>query len=115
MIYSVTLFLINLSFNITVLHSFLSSIFNIANSEISSTNDASFDLNLFYFGLSTICSFEKNGITLFRKLKQDSHVSITPSSSKIFFMPKSKSTFAYISDTKVNTVAMYIYYYQYYE
>ena len=52
---SVTLFLINLSFSITVLHSFLSSILTIAKPEISSTKGASIFINLCSFGLSTIC------------------------------------------------------------
>ena len=34
----------------------------------------------------------KNGIDLLRKLKQDSHESIMPSNSKIFFIPITKST-----------------------
>ena len=43
----------------------------------------------------------KNGITLFRKLKHDSHEFIIPSNSNIFFIPKTKSTFLCISDTNV--------------
>ena len=34
----------------------------------------------------------KNGIDLLRKLKQESHESITPSSSKMIFFPITKST-----------------------
>ena len=34
----------------------------------------------------------KNGIDLLRKLKHESHESITPSNSKIFFIPMTKST-----------------------
>ena len=34
----------------------------------------------------------KNGIDLLRKLKHESHESITPSNSKIFFIPITKST-----------------------
>ena len=40
---------------------------------------------------------------LFKKLRQESHESTTPSNSKIFLIPKTKSTFSWISDTKVNT------------
>ena len=43
----------------------------------------------------------KNGIDLLRKLKHESHKSITPSSSKIFFIPMTKSMLSGISETKV--------------
>ena len=35
----------------------------------------------------------KNGVDLLSKLKHESHESITPSNSKIFFIPMTKSTF----------------------
>ena len=41
--------------------------------------------------ISTV-NTRKNGIDLLRKLKQESHESITPSSSKMFFIPITKST-----------------------
>ena len=46
-------------------------------------------------------SFGKIGMALFRKLKQQSHEFMTPSNSNIFLIPKTKSTFSGISDTKV--------------
>ena len=48
------------------------------------------------------CSFAKNGTDLFRKPNHDSHEFIIPSSSNIFFIPKTKSMFSWISDTNVN-------------
>ena len=44
------------------------------------------------FGAISTAVTGKNGINLLRKLKQESHESITPSSSKIFFIPITKST-----------------------
>ena len=55
------------------------------------------------FGFNTTHSFEKNGIELFRNLKDEPHMSITPSNSNTFFMPNTKSTLSCISDTNVNT------------
>ena len=43
----------------------------------------------------------KNGIDLLRKLKHESLESITPSNLKMFFIPITKSTLSWISDTKV--------------
>ena len=71
--------------------------------EISSTNGASTKMNFCSFGLSITYSFEKNGMDLLRKLKQDSCESITPSNSKIFLIQRTKSTFSCISETKVKT------------
>ena len=100
---NVGLFLMNLSFIIIVLCAFWSNILTIVDPESSSMKGASIFINLCSLGLSTICSFEKKGSDMFRQLKQESHTFITPSSSKIFFMPKTKSTFSCISDTSVNT------------
>ena len=74
-----------------------------ARPEISSTNDASIIMNFLSFGFNTTCSFEKNGIDCFRYLNEESYMSITPSNSNTFFMPKTKSTFSCIADTSVNT------------
>ena len=58
-------------------------------------------INYCSFGFNIICSLGKNGIDLFRKLKHDSCEFIITSSSNIFFMPKTISTFSCISDTNV--------------
>ena len=84
----------------------------IANPEVSSMKGASIFINFCYFGFKTICSLEKKGIDLFRKLKHDSQEFILPYNSNKFFIPKTKSTFSCISDTNVKDfkcVNMYIY------
>ena len=91
----------NVNLSIIVLCVFLSSTLIMANPEISSMNGASTFINLCSFDFNTICSFEKMGMDLFKKLKQQSHEFITPSNSNIFLMPKTKSTFSGISNTKV--------------
>ena len=96
-------FFTNFSFNTTVHCSLLSNIFTMARPEISSTNSASIFMKFLSFGFNTTCSFEKNGIDLFRNLKDESYMSITPSNSNTFFMPKTRSTSSCISDTNVNT------------
>ena len=72
-----------------------------ANPDISSINGASTFINFCSLGLNTMCSYGKNGIGLFKKLKQHSHEFIIPSSLNIFFTPRTKSTFSCISDTNV--------------
>ena len=72
-----------------------------ANPDISSMNGASTFINLCSLGCNTMCSFRKNGINLCKKLKQQSHEFIMPSYSNIFLIPKTKSTFSWISDTNV--------------
>ena len=42
-------------------------------------------------GTISIVDTGKNGIDLLRKLKHESHKLITPSNSKIFFIPMTKS------------------------
>ena len=59
--------------------------------------DHNFVIFWFYFNLS----FWEKGIDLFRKLKQEFRVSITPSSSKRFLIPNTRSTFSCISKTNV--------------
>ena len=71
----------------------------IANPHISSINGASTFINFCSSGFNTICSFEKIGKDLFKKLKEQSHESMTPSKSNIFLIPKTKSAFSCISDT----------------
>ena len=46
-------------------------------------------------------SIGKIGNDLFKNLKQQSLEFITPSNLKTFFMPKTKSTFLWISETNV--------------
>ena len=93
-------FHMNFNLSIIVLCVFLSSTLIIANPDISSINGASTFINFCPFGFITMCSFGKIGIDLFKKLKQQSHEFIMPN-SKIFLIPKIKSKFSYISDTKV--------------
>ena len=97
-------FLTNFSFNTTVHCSLLSNIFTITRPEISSTNGASIFMNFLSLGLTITCSFEKNGKDLFKKLNEESHMSITPSNSNTFFIPSTKSALSCISDTNVNTL-----------
>ena len=65
-----------------------------ANPVISSINGAVIFNNFCSLGFNTIHSFGKNGIYLFKKLKQQSHEFIMPSNSNIFLRPKTKSTFS---------------------
>ena len=95
----IAIFHVIFSFNIIVFCAFLSNTLVIANPEISFTNGASIFINFCSFGFRTICSVGKNGIDLFKKLKDDSHEFIIPSNSNIFFMPNTKSTFSCISET----------------
>ena len=47
--------------------------------------------------------WNNRSIDLFKKLKQLSHEFITPSNLNTFLIPKTKSMFSHISDTKVYT------------
>ena len=94
-------FHVNLSFSIIVFCTFLSNILAITNLEISSTNGAPIFINICSFGYSTICSFARKGIDLFKKLKHDFLEFIMPPNSTIFFMPNTRSTFSCICDTNV--------------
>ena len=51
--------------------------------------------------------FWKNGMDLFKKLKQQSWEFIMPSNLNIFLIPKMKSTFTWISDTDVYILNVY--------
>ena len=99
----------NFSFNTTVHCPLLSNFFTIASPDMSSINSASIFINLFSFGFSIICSFKKNGMDLFRNLKDESYMSITPSNLNTFFMPNTKSTLSCIFDTNVNTSSLWPY------
>ena len=82
----------NFSFIILVACSFMSKIFTMAIPDSSSTKGASITTIFCVFGAISAAVTGNNGIDLLRKLKQESHESITPSNSKIFFIPITKST-----------------------
>ena len=71
------------------------------NPNILSMNGACTFINLCSYGFNTILSFGKNGIDLFKKLKQQSHKIIMPSNSNISLIPKTMSTFSWISNTNI--------------
>ena len=104
---SIAIFYINFSLSITLFCTFLSNILIMANPDTSSINGTSAFVNLCSLGFNTRHSFGKNGINLFKKLKQQSHEFIMPSSSNIFLIPRTKSTFSWISDTNVYISNMY--------
>ena len=81
--------------------SFMSKIFTMAIPDNSSMKGASTTTIFCVFGAISTAVTGKNGIDLLRKLKQESHKSITPSSLKIFFIPMTRSTLSWISDTRV--------------
>ena len=56
-----------------------------------------------FFWFQNYFSFGNKGIDLFKKLKKHSHGFITPSNSNTFLIPKTKSMFLCISDTKAYT------------
>ena len=92
---------VNFSFINKVLLVFPSIILIIANPKISSTNGA---LTYTSFGSSgfNICSFSGYmGTDLLKNSNLQSLEFITPSNSNTFFIPKTQSTFSFISDTKV--------------
>ena len=91
----------NFNVSIIVLCVFLSSTLIIANPDILSINCASTFINFCSLYFNTMCSFGKIAMDLFKKLKQQSHEFITPSNSHTFLIPKTKSIFSCISDTKV--------------
>ena len=100
-IFSVKLFLIDFNLIMLVTCSFMSKSFIITIPDYSSTNRASTTTIFCTFGWISVFSLGKNRMDLFRKLKQELHESITPSSSKTFLIPKTKSTFTWISETRV--------------
>ena len=70
----------------------MSKIFIIAIPDSSSMKGASMMTIFCDVGAISIVDTGKNGIDLLRELKHESHESITPSSSKIFFISMTKST-----------------------
>ena len=94
-------FCADFNLSIIVLCVFLPSTLIISNPDISSINEASTFINLCSFGCSTLHSFGKIGMDLFKKLKQWSHEFIKPSNTNIFLIPKIRSIFSCISNTKV--------------
>ena len=81
--------------------SFIPKIFTMAIPYSSSMKGASITTIFCVFGAISTDVKGKNGIDLLRKLKHKSHESIMPSNSKIFFIPMTKSTMSWISDTRV--------------
>ena len=97
---SVAEFHVNFNFSIIVCV-VLSSILIIASPDISSMNGASTFISFCSFGFSNMHSFGKIGKDLFRKFKQQSQEFITPSSSNIFLIPRTRSMFSWFSDTSM--------------
>ena len=100
-IFKTALFPMNFNFIMFVVCSFMSKIFTMAIPYNSSMKGASTMTILCVFGAISTVVTGKNGIDLLRKLKHESHESITPSNSKMFFIPMTKSILSWISDTKV--------------
>ena len=98
---SIAEFHVKFNVNIIVLCVVVSSILIIASPDISSMNGASTLISFCPFGFSNMHSFGKMCKDLFRKLKQQSHEFITPSSSNIFLIPRIRSMFLWILDTSV--------------
>ena len=94
MMSSITIFCVNLTFNIIVFWVDLSNKFIIAKPEISSKNDASIFISFCSFGFNIIPSFGNKGIDLSKKLIKHSHDFITPSSLNTFLIPKTISMFS---------------------
>ena len=72
--------------------SFMSKYFTMAIPDNSSMKGASTTTIFCVLVQSLLLLLEKIGVDLLRKLKQESHKSIMPSSSKIFFIPVTRST-----------------------
>ena len=75
-----------------VVCSFMSKIFTMAIPDSSSMKGASMMTSFCDVGAISTVVTGKNGIDLLRKLKCESHKLITPSNSKIYFIPMTKST-----------------------
>ena len=78
---SVARFHVNFNLSIIVFCTFLSNTLNMANPDISFMSGASTFINFCSLSFNTIHSFGRNGIDLFKKLKQQSCKFITPSNS----------------------------------
>ena len=95
------LFHVNLSFINRVLWIPPSIILTIANPKISSINGAFTFINFCLLGFKITESSGNMGTDWLKNLKQQSLEFITPSNLNTFFMPKTKSTFSWITDTSV--------------
>ena len=91
-IFSIALFLMNFNFIMFVVGSFMSKIFTMAICDSLSMKGASTTTIFCNFGAISTVVAGKNGIDLLRKLKHKSLESITPSNSKMFFIPMTRST-----------------------
>ena len=98
---NIAAFHMNFSFGNIVLYVFPSNILTIVSPDTSSINGTFSFINFCSFGFSTMHSFGKMGIGLFKKFKQQSHEFITPSNSNTFLILNTRSTFSWISDTNV--------------
>ena len=74
-----------------VVCSFMSKIFTMAIPDSSSMKGASMMTIFCDVGMISTVVTGKNGIDLLRKLKHESHESITASNSKMLFIPMTKS------------------------
>ena len=92
---------VNFDFSNMVLHVLPSSILIIAKPDISSMNRTFTLINFCSLGFRTMHSFRKMVRDLFRNLKQQSHEFITPSNFKHILIPNTRSTFSWISETRV--------------
>ena len=79
----------------------MSKIFTMAIPDSSSMKGTSITTIFYVFGAISTAVTGKNGIDLLRKLKHKSLESITPSNLKIFFVPMTRYTLSWISDTRV--------------
>ena len=101
-IYNIAEFLTNFMFSIIIISTFLSDIFTITNPDISSMEDTFILINLCSLGLNIIYSFRKHGVNLFKELKHDYLEMSIPSTSNIYFIPRTKSTFSCIPETAID-------------
>ena len=98
---NIALFHVNFSFNNKVLWFSPSNILTIDSPEFLSINGAFTFINICSLGFKITWLSGNMGMDLFKNLKQQSLEFITPSNSKTFFMPRTRSTFSWISDTNV--------------
>ena len=92
---------VNFNYINMVLYALPSRILIIAKHDIPSMNEAVTLINFCSLGFKTTHSFGNMGRDLFRNLKQQSHEFITPSNLNIFLIPKTRSAFSWISETRV--------------
>ena len=91
----------NFSFSNIVLCVVPSNILTITTPDISSINGAFNLINFHSFGFNTVSSFGKKGKDLFKNLKQQSLIFMTPFHSNTFLIPNIRSTLSWIYDTNV--------------